>query len=1655
MNTLFFNKQHITARFFAVLTIISMILTAFPVGFFIAQAATSLHGPDSETLTLLGDTSYESLYFDASGVDVAYFSFDFDGTTADNNDSVEYGWKRDSDATENILGQIDFKNGLPNPADIGSINATLPVSALVSDLIVFIQIKDGMDADGDKVDLTNIKVVGEDAPIGTQNSRETAVDNPQGQISICHVGNDSDKGIQAVNLSSVVKGTGHGAHTDNIIPPFWYQFDSEDPVDLYLGQNWDDDGIATYRRDCAEDKPVDLCENLDGNQSEIPAGYELESEGICVLVDEPDPKPREPKVCSYEGSASATQGKKNNGNPVDANRGLLSAVEDGVASYANFGGKEGDDWQVNTLDFYSMGINGELVYEFADKIALDQAGPDIAIWEITGGPAGDQSDEKVEVWLSENGVDYELADTVIGDGVVDIADTTLDYVKFVKLIDKSNGIQGPNGDGYDLDAITIIDGSCSDFATIHTSKIVCTDETDLPNGDITRPVTEETASDWISKEHPSCELVRGWEFEWGPKNSNDPGDSLVGSAGGDWTTFTGSIDIPKSDLEKNLWMREVLRDGYLLFTHEAEGNKNTDDVTAEMYCHTDAKNYDNFDRIDGPKVGEDYYCVAWNVPVEQTSDVTLCKYDEEKEALSGWQLALLGDKVEDIAVQPDGTTQSLTNVPAGEYVLKADGAYEYRGNTGLLADARFSERKAGDAGFGAYPYQPWREASVTTGGLAVQVNADKGALWGSTYSPSHVYYGSLSQAVLGDVDFYVYDNAYSDNVGEIDVELFSGRTGITGENGCITFEGVPYGEYEIEELLQVDWENVSGLGSVVVDEDSEIFTVINKDTLAEPKMCHLPYLVTFGDESEDTSYSTSPGTGLVIEEITDGYKIGLYDDGRPGVYRVNGTIMFPIGTDTSSFTFSEEAGNEGLEQTHGTYPDVADRVGNKINFDLFVNGANDIFSIVDDSLETVENCSIPTPEPEPEFGPHCGNGVIDQLWEQCDGDDVQVGESCTDYCTLDNQCSSEQLVKITLTDTDSASFDGSIHLDMAGNTIPNGTWFNFGESVGNETFQSIANAIDGLAVKRDTSNNKLALAFVGGNATKHLDIVTGTIMTKGITFGDDDRTPNPQFKLEDGSGNSFDDVFDKNVDDTAIDFDLRADTGNDGVTVEVEQGSEYDCVECKAEIEARVVIRDVDGAAIANGGVGNLTDKVILGDGTEVAFGEWFKISEAPAPNQSAEWIDDDETVSNFSNPETKDGLFVSREGNGKVKVALYGFHNPGGDTNYESLRATLEFNDGKVLGGSTDDLPGDFRIENHSEIDGVISNDNFDSFEEAANLESVDFDFWVDTKADAIVITLNDAETEVCDEDTDPKDPDPKKHTIEGYKYVVSGDSNPVPYEGWRVYASDGSDQDPLSTTTDSTGRYYFEVEAGPWTISEEIPSGWNQVQVAQDDFITLTSGEPAVCKFKVSDHEYMSYYTISETLSDDVYQDESYGYRCDFYNELDKSPEPIVLGCTDSKAKNYNSEATLGNKDAENCEYGGNTSSVTRINRGGGTGQVLGASTVNQCPFLLDFMQIGVENDRWEVMKLQMFLNMFVAENPVDGFFGEVTDKNVKTFQEQYRSEILNPWFERGIVPHVEATGFVYKTTLWKINSIICPDYAVLPVFDGEDLNSNTDID
>jgi uncharacterized repeat protein (TIGR01451 family) len=124
-----------------------------------------------------------------------------------------------------------------------------------------------------------------------------------------------------------------------------------------------------------------------------------------------------------------------------------------------------------------------------------------------------------------------------------------------------------------------------------------------------------------------------------------------------------------------------------------------------------------------------------------------------------------------------------------------------------------------------------------------------------------------------------------------------------------------------------------------------------------------------------------------------------------------------------------------------------------------------------------------------------------------------------------------------------------------------------------------------------------------------------------------------------------------------------------------------------------------------------------------------------------------------------------------------------------------------------------------------------------------------------------------------------------------------------------------------------------------------------------------------------------------------------------------------------------------------------------GGPSGQVLGASssTLPELPagckaLLKTFMrQNRAKNDSNDVKKLQQFLNDNLSSNlPLTGFFGPLTNKAVRNFQQSHSDQVLTPW---GLN---EPTGFVYLTTQRWINLMYCKSLSIpiptLVPFSGE---------
>ncbi|MFH0874064.1 MAG: DUF4215 domain-containing protein [Candidatus Komeilibacteria bacterium] len=157
-------------------------------------------------------------------------------------------------------------------------------------------------------------------------------------------------------------------------------------------------------------------------------------------------------------------------------------------------------------------------------------------------------------------------------------------------------------------------GNQRNQATIVVDKIVCPNESDLPNwGDHSGgPIDANTAAVFL-REHKDCHLASGWSFQWAFNNVENPGDQTATSS--DLTTFgptdgsgRTSTQVVLGDKDE-IRVREVFQSGYIPFT----GASTADNVSAEIYCNDDVLNYDNYDYIRGASVGNTYYCVAWNV----------------------------------------------------------------------------------------------------------------------------------------------------------------------------------------------------------------------------------------------------------------------------------------------------------------------------------------------------------------------------------------------------------------------------------------------------------------------------------------------------------------------------------------------------------------------------------------------------------------------------------------------------------------------------------------------------------------------------------------------------------------------------------------------------------------------------------------------------------------------------------------------------------------------------------------------------------------------------------------------------------------------------------------------------------------------------------
>lgn len=331
--------------------------------------------------------------------------------------------------------------------------------------------------------------------------------------------------------------------------------------------------------------------------------------------------------------------------------------------------------------------------------------------------------------------------------------------------------------------------------------------------------------------------------------------------------------------------------------------------------------------------------------------------------------------------------------------------------------------------------------------------------------------------------------------------------------------------------------------------------------------------------------------------------------------------------------------------------------------------------------------------------------------------------------------------------------------------------------------------------------------------------------------------------------------------------------------------------------------------------------------------------------------------------------------------------------------------------------------VSGENEIEFVVTNQELDGGTKLTNPAGLLFKLTVKGEGESCEVTTEpepvceyNSELLATDELCVPEDNDPETFILDGYKYEVDGEST-SPEAGWLIYADNLDDEaGAISTTTDSNGYYWFEVEEGDWKVWEDTPEDWEQVAVEQNGEEVVSESEgPDFCTFDLDGGDYELYALVY----DNEYEE---GYECDFYNEF--VGETVTPETPD---------------DDDNDRRGGGGG--TKVKKKA-TPSVLGASTSQCSMYLFDYMREGIGNDSWEVKKLQLFLNIVQGNNlEVNGVFDDATDQAVRAFQMKYQGEVLTPWFTAGFVPHNNPTGWVYQLTRWKINNIVCPGSEASP--------------
>lgn len=241
--------------------------------------------------------------------------------------------------------------------------------------------------------------------------------------------------------------------------------------------------------------------------------------------------------------------------------------------------------------------------------------------------------------------------------------------------------------------------------------------------------------------------------------------------------------------------------------------------------------------------------------------VTMCKIDTQENPLSGWTLMLKGENVQSGLIVPTNTSAGINSSSLENgisYIAKAVGTWLNQGGANPV-DAEYSTTDTWATHMDGY-------TGYSSDILELQINNqfDPISNWG-TYNSAHTYAQSFVPSTTGPANFRIFDGAgttqeeawFGDNSGSLTVDIDKGYSGITGENGCVTFDGVPYGTYTTDEIAQDGWENTSGLNEITVNDPTEKFTVVNDEINTPDEKL---YVTTNNATTVTTTSATINGT---------------------------------------------------------------------------------------------------------------------------------------------------------------------------------------------------------------------------------------------------------------------------------------------------------------------------------------------------------------------------------------------------------------------------------------------------------------------------------------------------------------------------------------------------------------------------------------------------------------------------------------------------------------------------------------------------------------------------------------------------------------------------------------------------------------------------